>query len=131
MTTITKCKWFHLFLIGNFSWISVKKVINILGKNLFIYRRTDTAPTPLHLLYGDLFIGGLPLNYNVVKGAVATDQPFVGCIGDATLNGTVINLANFTNKAGNILGKCILDKQIGSDTDIHTGWNILFIKNVI
>jgi hypothetical protein len=37
---------------------------------------------------------------------LATESPFIGCIGDATVNGIFINFANATDRRGAILGKC-------------------------
>lgn len=71
-------------------------------------------------MYGDMFIGGLPPHYSAIRGSVRTVKPFVGCLGDATLNGYIINFANSTDKHGDILGRCILDKTIGGDySDLH------------
>lgn len=63
---------------------------------------TDSTPSSLHFLYGNLYIGGLPSNLN----PDSTIVPFVGCIGDATLNGEIINFANTTEKPHAFLGKC-------------------------
>lgn len=86
---------------------------------------TDSAPPLLHILYGDLYIGGLPNNVIPKQGTVGSTKPFIGCIGDATLNGTVINFANSTDKYGDILGKCILDQSNSTDYDIYPRkcWN--------
>ncbi|KAL3275279.1 hypothetical protein HHI36_020047 [Cryptolaemus montrouzieri] len=70
---------------------------------------TDSPPTPLHILYGNLFIGGLPSTLTAASGMVGSTEPFVGCIADVTLNGNVINFANSTDKKNEILGKCALD----------------------
>lgn len=65
--------------------------------------KTDSAPPPLHFLYGNLYIGGLPSNFESDDKTV----PFVGCIGDATLNSEVIiNFANTTERPHAFLGKC-------------------------
>lgn len=64
---------------------------------------TDSAPPPLNYLYGSLYIGGLPSSLDP-EGRIV---PFVGCIGDATLNGEVIiNFANTTERPYAFLGKC-------------------------
>jgi len=63
---------------------------------------TDSTPPPLNYLYGSMYIGGLPssLNPNGIPS-------FVGCIGDATLNGEIIiNFANTTERPHAVLGKC-------------------------
>lgn len=51
---------------------------------------------------------------------VGSNESFVGCIGDMTLADKVINFADSTEQVGAIIGKCILDVKIGSDTDVHT-----------
>lgn len=65
---------------------------------------TDSAPPPLHFLYGNLYIGGLPSNFDSDGRKIV---PFVGCIGDATLNSEIIiNFANTTERPHAFLGKC-------------------------
>lgn len=68
--------------------------------------RTDSEPAPLHFLYGNYYFGGLPSEQTALPGTVATLNPFIGCIGDATVNGVFINFANATDRRGAILGKC-------------------------
>ena len=68
--------------------------------------RTDSQPPSLHILYGSYYFGGLPSGLATAPGAVPTVSPFVGCIGDATVNGIFINFANATDRRGAILGKC-------------------------
>ncbi|XP_035729977.1 laminin subunit alpha-like isoform X2 [Vespa mandarinia] len=65
---------------------------------------TDSPPPSLHILYGDLYIGGIPILFQGSQDNART--PFVGCIGDATLNGIIINFANTTEKLHAFLGKC-------------------------
>jgi len=65
---------------------------------------TDSTPPPLHFLYGNLYIGGLPSNFDLDERKIV---PFVGCIGDATLNSEIIiNFANTTERPHAFLGKC-------------------------
>ncbi|EFN79905.1 laminin subunit alpha [Harpegnathos saltator] len=65
--------------------------------------RSDSSPPLLHFLHGNLYIGGLPLRLD----PDSTIMPFVGCIGDATLNGEIIiNFANSTERPHAFLGKC-------------------------
>lgn len=78
-----------------------------------------------------MYIGGLPQNYKVRKGTLATTKGFAGCIGDATLKGVIINFANATDRRNEVFGKCILDKSIGSDSDIHKGCNTPYYINPI
>lgn len=68
---------------------------------------TDAAPPSLHILRGSLYIGGFPTteSFDPYKGP-ASIKSFVGCIGDATLNGVIINFANTTHRPGAFLGKC-------------------------
>ena len=49
-----------------------------------------------------IFIGGLPEQINLGRPS----DPFVGCIGDATVNGIIINFANTTERPNTIIGKC-------------------------
>lgn len=56
----------------------------------------------LHMMYGDLWIGGLPQGYSIASGTSASEDSFFGCIGDATLNGVVINFANSTDRVSDI-----------------------------
>lgn len=83
--------------------------------------RVDDQPPPsLHFMYGDMYIAGLPDDFNVPKGATKTRRPFAGCIGEATLNGMIINFAISTEKVNDILGTCILDKPDLRDySDLH------------
>ena len=71
-----------------------------------MYSRTDSEPPSLHFLYGNYFFGGLPTGKQIRPGTVATTEPFIGCIGDVTVNGIFINFANATDRRGAILGKC-------------------------
>lgn len=67
-------------------------------------RYSSKSPPPLpHFQHGNLYIGGLPSRLDPDGTAV----PFVGCIGDATLNGEIIiNFANSTERPRAFLGKC-------------------------
>ncbi|XP_014209765.1 laminin subunit alpha isoform X2 [Copidosoma floridanum] len=62
----------------------------------------DSAPYPQPINDGSLYIGNVPdsarngLNF----------EPFVGCVGDATLNGIIINFANSTEKPYAHLAQC-------------------------
>ena len=49
---------------------------------------------------------------------VASAKNFVGCIGDVTLNGALINFANVTDRMNGLLGKCYLDKTV---TEVYPG----------
>ncbi|GJQ84232.1 LanA [Trypoxylus dichotomus] len=78
---------------------------------------TDSAPPSLDILYGNLYIGGIPSNFIAKQGHIASSESFVGCIADATLNGSIINFANSTEKVGDILGTCVLDAKAAPDFD--------------
>lgn len=68
-----------------------------------------TPPPPLYFLNGNLYIGGVPPNLDS-DGKIV---PFVGCIGDATLNSEIIiNFANTTERPHAFLGKCKGGDQI-------------------
>ncbi|KAB0790802.1 hypothetical protein PPYR_15312 [Photinus pyralis] len=79
-----------------------------------------SPPTPLRIMYGDIYFGGLPSNLNINPSMFATTKFFSGCIVDASQNGDIINFASFTDRKGEFLGKCILDELIGSETNVHT-----------
>lgn len=64
------------------------------------YSTDTTSPFDFH--YGNLYIGGVPSTLDPDSEFV----PFVGCIGDTTLNGNIINFANTTERLHAILGKC-------------------------
>lgn len=84
--------------------------------------RTDSEPAPLHFLYGNYYFGGLPSVQTAFPGTVATTSPFIGCIGDATVNGVFINFANATDRRGAILGKCP-SADIGPSRPSGMGYN--------
>lgn len=63
----------------------------------------DSA-SPLHFLQGNLYIGGLPSSLDPDNRFV----PFVGCIGDATLNGRII--INFANTSHDERPHAFLEK---------------------
>ncbi|KAJ8738019.1 hypothetical protein PYW08_000614 [Mythimna loreyi] len=71
----------------------------------FDYFSTDTAPAPLHILEGVLFIGGVQPGY-VVGGKVGTKTPFNGCIADASINGNVQNLLVPFSYSTTTFGRC-------------------------
>lgn len=72
-------------------------------------------------MYGEIYFGGLPETYQVQKGMVATTKGFAGCIADASRDGAIVNFASFKDKKGELLGKCILDELVGSETKVHEG----------
>ncbi|KAK4877517.1 hypothetical protein RN001_010023 [Aquatica leii] len=80
----------------------------------------SSPPTPMRIMYGDIYFGGLPSDFNVNSAMIATTKYFNGCIVDASQNGDIINFASFTQKTGEFLGKCILDEPIGSETNVHS-----------
>ncbi|XP_049885179.1 laminin subunit alpha [Pectinophora gossypiella] len=71
----------------------------------FDYFSTDTAPDPLHILDGVLFVGGVQPGY-VVGGKMGSKAPFQGCIADATLNGRVLNLLEPFSNHSVTFGRC-------------------------
>lgn len=64
---------------------------------------TDSSPPTLYILYGSLYIGGVPQNIRNNYQNQPFD-PFVGQIGDATFNGVIINFANTTERPNALLG---------------------------
>lgn len=91
---------------------------------------SDSPPLRLDIMYGNMYIGGVPKDYAIIKNAVKTSKAFRGCIGDATLNGMIINFANATDNRRAILGKCILEKPIEKveDSDLHEGMLTLVVR---
>lgn len=72
-------------------------------------------------MYGDIYVGGVPPNYVIKRGMTGSNDSFAGCITDVTQNGNVLNFAKYTDKLGEILGKCVLDETVGSETEVHIG----------
>jgi len=60
-----------------------------------------------------MFFGGIPQEVSPSSGAIAATNAFIGCLGDATVNGAVINFANSTMRPGAVLGKCAASKDAG------------------
>ncbi|XP_032527888.2 laminin subunit alpha [Danaus plexippus] len=71
----------------------------------FDYFSTDSAPAPLHIINGVLFVGGVQPGY-VVGGEVGSKTPFKGCIADATFNGRVLNLLEPFSNHSVTFGRC-------------------------
>lgn len=72
----------------------------------------------MRLLYSNLYFGGVPSR---VDAALALQPQFSGCIGDATLNGVVVNFANLTDTSQAIVGKCLWDEEIKPPFSIPPG----------
>lgn len=68
---------------------------------------TEYPPPSLAIEKGNLYIGGLPNAFGIAQGGSKSTEPFVGCIGDATLNGEIINFANTKERPNAFLGKCL------------------------
>ncbi|KAG6444669.1 hypothetical protein O3G_MSEX003477, partial [Manduca sexta] len=71
----------------------------------FDYFSTDTAPAPLHILNGVLFVGGVQPGY-VVGGSLGSKRPLAGCVADATINGRVLNLLEPYANNSVTFGRC-------------------------
>lgn len=85
-----------------------------------IFNRTDSNPPPLHILHGNIFVGGLPPKFKLEPDTVGSSKQFHGCIADFTLNGEVKNFANTTDRSNGILDKCILDPDyLPIDPSVH------------
>ncbi|KAJ8736784.1 hypothetical protein PYW07_000055 [Mythimna separata] len=87
----------------------------------FDYFSTDTAPAPLHILEGVLFIGGVQPGY-VVGGKVGTKTPFNGCIADATINGRVQNLLEPYSYSTTTFGRCGSTTTTGGISPDQAQW---------
>lgn len=72
---------------------------------------TDFTPPPLNIIDGSLYIGGLPNAFGTDTSGSKMTTPFVGCIGDTTLNGAIINFANTKERPKAFLGKCAGGEQ--------------------
>lgn len=59
---------------------------------------------------GPVFFGGVPdMKLLATTSAIGTN--FIGCIGDATLNGKIVNFAQSQNQLNAVLQKCPLQKS--------------------
>lgn len=65
-------------------------------------QKSDNAPYPRPIENGAFYVGNVP--ENVRNGQKI--EPFVGCIGDATLNGVIINFANSSERPYAHLAQC-------------------------
>lgn len=83
--------------------------IKYILKNKHMVFRSPEPAAPMRLLYGNLYFGGVSSN---VDAAAALEPQFSGCIGDATLNGVVVNFGNLTDIPNAIIGKCLLDTPL-------------------
>jgi hypothetical protein len=80
----------------------------------------------------------LPSGQRAFPGTVATESPFIGCIGDATVNGVFINFANATDRIGAILGKCPSADQPPAEPSRPSGiclllssrWQVVLISSL-
>ncbi|XP_031783644.1 laminin subunit alpha [Nasonia vitripennis] len=71
---------------------------------------TDNAPRPRQINEGALYVGNVPENVRYGRSF----EPFVGCIGDTTLNGVIVNYANTTERLYAHLSQCSRPDQIQS-----------------
>ncbi|KAJ0183974.1 hypothetical protein K1T71_000397 [Dendrolimus kikuchii] len=96
----------------------------------FDYFTTDTAPAPLLILDGVLFIGGVQPGY-VVGGKVGSKAPFAGCIADATLNGRVLNLLGPFSNNSVTFGRCGTTTSTGGVSPDKTVWTAPVEQDVL
>lgn len=75
---------------------------------------SDGAPPKMHLMYAELFIGGVGSRFTITPGGTGSKKPFVGCLGDAILNGAIINFSNATDEQNRKLRKCSKDTGLGA-----------------
>ncbi|XP_050725715.1 laminin subunit alpha-like isoform X5 [Eriocheir sinensis] len=59
---------------------------------------------------GPVYFGGVP-DMKLLAAASATGANFIGCIGDATLNGKIVNFAQSQSQLNAMLQKCPLQKS--------------------
>ena len=62
----------------------------------------NSKSSPVNINPATIYIGGVPDKITIGRSV----EPFAGCIGDATVNGIIINFANTTDRPNTILGKC-------------------------
>ncbi|XP_045458049.1 laminin subunit alpha [Melitaea cinxia] len=89
----------------------------------FDYFSTDSAPAPLHILDGVLFVGGVQPGY-VVGGKVGSKTPFKGCIADATINGRVLNLLEPFSNHSVTFGRCGKTTTTGGVPPDSNAWPV-------
>lgn len=86
---------------------------------------TDNAPPPRQINEGALYVGNVPEQVSYGRSF----EPFVGCIGDTTLNGIIVNYANTTERLYAHLSQCSRPDQseylIKSYGYLKTDWIIL------
>lgn len=70
----------------------------------YVSNYSDSRPNQLQIISGSLYIGGLPLPIRTADDK--TETSFIGCIGDATLNGAIINFINTTERPNAYIGEC-------------------------
>lgn len=98
------------------------KVFYNIQKQKFISFRSETVPDPLRFRFGRLYLGGLPEDFNPYSEGAASTAPFIGCLGDGTVNGHFINFANVSDSLYANLGTCDAEGAIsGSATDHPMG----------
>lgn len=71
----------------------------------------DIGSSLSNVVDGILYIGGLPNTFGAGPDVSKSTMPFVGCIGDTTLNGAIINYASTKEKPNAFLGKCTGGEQ--------------------
>jgi hypothetical protein len=75
---------------------------------------TNSAPYPQEINNGALYVGNVPDD----ASSGLKFEPFVGCIGDTTLNGVIVNFANSTERPYAHLSQCNRpDQMISSNHD--------------
>ncbi|XP_037870167.2 laminin subunit alpha [Bombyx mori] len=116
LNTYNDSQWHVLTVTHNTS--ALKLVVDD-----FDYFSTDTAPPPLHILDGVLFIGGVQPGY-VVSGSLGSKVPFTGCIGDATINGQVLNLLEPFSNNSVTFGRCGTTITTGGVNPDKVTWSI-------
>ena len=66
----------------------------------------DTPNSQLVFPATPIYFAGIPDNFQLARDAVASTSTFVGCIGDTTINGRLINYASSMDNVGASVAKC-------------------------
>lgn len=64
-----------------------------------------------------LYFGGIPSDYEINLSTAASVKLFVGCLGDATVNGKFQNFADTLDRPGASLASCPLGGPVASPSN--------------
>ena len=109
--------FFHLlFLFFQITATSDGSQISLVVDDFDVYT-LDTPDSALTIPAAPIYFGGVPEKFPLAPGATTTQSSFVGCIGDTTINGKLINYASSTQNQGASVSKCPLPEEpVGGPT---------------